>query len=68
MNNIDLIEYYKKQAEKVISSHGIDSDYAMNAMFTLQAALAGSKEPFKIASKETERLKKIRIDEWFEAA
>ncbi len=66
MNQKELVEYLKKQSEKAISSHGIGSDYAMYAMFALQAALVGSKSPYDIASVELERLQKIRVDEWFE--
>ncbi|ELU9701934.1 hypothetical protein SEZ29_004433 [Escherichia coli] len=66
MNQVELIDHLEKQAEKAIGSHGIGSDYAMYAMYVLQAALAGSKCPHDVARVELDRLQKIRIDEWFE--
>ena len=33
----ELIEYYTKNLEKVISSYGVNSDYTNNAFYLLQA-------------------------------
>lgn len=67
MKNLkDMISQQIEITKKTISSHGIDSDYTMYQIFVLQAVKVGAKEPYKIAEKELERLKDIRIKEWFE--
>lgn len=61
-----MIDEQKDMIEKVISTHGIDSDHTMYQLFVLQALMVGAKNPNKIARLEMERLKDIRIGEWFE--
>ena len=37
MTQIDLIQYYSRNLEKVSSAHGFDSDYTNYAFYLLQA-------------------------------
>lgn len=61
----ELIEYYKKQFDKVVKSHGADSDHAIHAFMLLRGAKIGhnTKTIFKYANKETERLIKQAIND-----
>lgn len=57
----DMIAVYKKQFEKVIASHGAESEHTVRAFFHLRAALAGIpiKDMFKWSETEHKKLTKM---------
>lgn len=63
-NQIELIEHYTKEFNKVVESHGLTSDYATNAFFVLQGAKMGKPldKLFTWANSECERLHQITLD------
>jgi hypothetical protein len=63
MTLIEKIEYQTKQLQKVILSHGVDSDYTANAFFVLQAMKMDIADPYKWALDEMERLHQIALDQ-----
>lgn len=65
MNQIERIEYYKKQFIKVVEAHGADSEYATSAFFDLQAAKMNMplNDSFKWVEKECERLREITLEQ-----
>jgi hypothetical protein len=63
MTQIEKIEYQTKQLQKVIASHGADSNYTTNAFFVLQAMKMNIADPYKWALNEMERLHQIALDQ-----
>ncbi len=65
MTHKENIEYHKNQFNKVVSSHGADSEYAVNAFFVLQGAKMGMpvSDLFKWAISETEKLHQTTLDQ-----
>jgi hypothetical protein len=64
MNQIELISYYSDQLQKVLESHGAESDYFTVAFFNLQGAKMGIplEELFDWANAEQQRLHQIALD------
>jgi hypothetical protein len=72
---IELINYYTKHLEKVITVYGLNSDYTNNAFFLLQAVKLNIPQEniFDWANNECEKLKNVKSiqdlqKEAFEAA
>ena len=61
---IELIEYYSKQLEKVTSSHGFNSEYFSHAYYMLRGIEHGLSisEAAKYASKKVEQEHKEALD------
>lgn len=65
MTKIEQINHFTNQFNKVVGSHGVDSEHAVNAFFVLQAAKMGmpTTKIFKWANAETERLHEIALQQ-----
>lgn len=61
----EQIAYHKQQLEKILKSHGAESEAFTAAFFRLQAAMMGMpiESMFDWANAETERLHKIALEQ-----
>tara|TARA_B100000749_G_scaffold249593_1_gene214212 strand:+ start:6566 stop:6769 length:204 start_codon:yes stop_codon:yes gene_type:complete len=61
---IELIEHFTKNFNKVVASHGAGSDYATTAFFQMRAAIIGipEREIFTWAKVEFDRQKQLALE------